>query len=332
MKLKRAVSGFTIVELLIVVMVVGILAAITIVAYNSVIDNGRETKAKATAADIANAVSVHYTRNSGFPTSLSQVGFESSDDTTYAYTATTTTFCAGVDIEGVTYYVSSTESKPSKTNCGVDFENPEDPGDIPLPTPIAEWKFNEGSGSSAADSSGHNNTLAAVGSPWTASGKTGAGFNPSLTNYFTRTSGLGADRLDNWTVTLWFQRTGTLDTQYGQFMYDNNEFWADIQNTNQWGYGGAYSASPLPQGEWHHLAWVVEPINFSNSKMTFYRDGVYSHETNLTGDARFFDEDANWMVGRGPGGVDGAVKGIMDDLRVYEDTLTQTEVQANANL
>ena len=332
MKFKRAVPGFTIVELLIVVIVIGILAAITVVAYNSVITNGRETKAKATAADIANAVSVHYTRNSGYPTSLSQVGFESSDDTTYAYTATTTTFCAGVTIENISYYVSSADTTPSKTDCGAEPEDPEDPGDVPLPTPIAEWKFDEGSGSTAADSSGHGNTLTAVGNPWTASGKTGAGLNPTMANYFTRTTGLGSDRLDEWTVTLWFQRTGALTTAYGQFMYDNNEFWADIRDTNVWGYGGAYSASPLPQGEWHHLAFVVEWTSFSSGKMTFYLDGVYSHETNLTGDPRFFDEDASWMIGRGPGGADGAPKGIMDDLRVYEDTLTQTEVQADANL
>lgn len=332
MKIKRAVSGFTIVEVLIVVIVIGILATVTIVAYNGVINNGRNAAAKTTAADIASAVAVHYTRNGAYPATLGEVGFEASGDTTYAYAVTSTTFCAGVTVKDVTYYVSNDSDTPSQTDCGAEPEDPEDPEDIPLPTPIAEWKFNEGSGGTAADTSGNGNTLTAVGSPWTASGKTGAGFNPTLANYFTRTSGLGSDNHNNWTVTLWFQRTGALSTTYGQFMYDNNEFWADIRNTNQWGYAGAYSASALPQNEWHHLAFAVEATGFSSAKMTFYLDGVYSHETNLSGDSRFFDEGANWMIGRGPGGVDGAVKGYMDDLRIYQETLTQAEIQANANL
>lgn len=49
-------SGFTIVELLIVVVVIGVLAAITVVAYNGVQDRAKASKAKADISNLAKAM------------------------------------------------------------------------------------------------------------------------------------------------------------------------------------------------------------------------------------------------------------------------------------
>jgi len=51
-------SGFTIVELLIVIVVIGILAAITIVAYNGVQTRARDTQIKDTVAKVAKAIQI----------------------------------------------------------------------------------------------------------------------------------------------------------------------------------------------------------------------------------------------------------------------------------
>lgn len=333
MKYKYRQSGFTIVELLVVIIVIAILAAITIVSYNGIVNSSHDAVAKTDAKQLHEKIIMYQTTNGSYPSTVGELGFSDSQDTAYAYAVTSTTFCAKVSVGSATYFVSENSTSPSKTDCGA---GDGDGGDPPaaLPTPLAEWKFNEGSGTTAADSSGHGNTLTRVGgSSWTASGKTGAGFEPTIANYFTRTSGLGPDRISNWTVTLWFQRTGTSSTAYGQFMYDNDEFWAEVKAAGEWGYGGVYSSGILPLNEWHHLTFVVEPINTPTSKMTFYRDGVYSHEATLSGDMRFFHENHSWMFGRGPSnGSDGAVKGIIDDLRVYDATLTPAQIQANMNL
>jgi prepilin-type N-terminal cleavage/methylation domain-containing protein len=51
-KAKQAQRGFTIVELLIVIVVIGILAAITLVSYNGITSRANAASAKATAATV----------------------------------------------------------------------------------------------------------------------------------------------------------------------------------------------------------------------------------------------------------------------------------------
>lgn len=55
---QKNTSGFTIVELLIVIVVIGILAAITIVAYNGIQDRARNTKIKNDLAQIQKAITL----------------------------------------------------------------------------------------------------------------------------------------------------------------------------------------------------------------------------------------------------------------------------------
>lgn len=62
-------KGFTIVELLIVIVVIGILAAITIVAYNGVQQRANTTKAQTAAKEVVNKAEVYAADNSGtYPT------------------------------------------------------------------------------------------------------------------------------------------------------------------------------------------------------------------------------------------------------------------------
>ena len=66
---QRKQSGFTIVELLIVIVVIGILAAITIVAYNSVQTRARDNIRKSDIAQLAKARESFYAVNGNYPMS-----------------------------------------------------------------------------------------------------------------------------------------------------------------------------------------------------------------------------------------------------------------------
>jgi prepilin-type N-terminal cleavage/methylation domain-containing protein len=68
-------KGFTIVELLIVIVVIGILAAITIVAFNGIQNRGKATSAQSLASGIAKKVEVYNTDpdTTGYPSTLADL-------------------------------------------------------------------------------------------------------------------------------------------------------------------------------------------------------------------------------------------------------------------
>lgn len=65
--MAKSRSGFTIVELLIVIVVIGILAAISIVAYNNVQKNARNSQRQQDIATIQKALEMYYTENGNYP-------------------------------------------------------------------------------------------------------------------------------------------------------------------------------------------------------------------------------------------------------------------------
>jgi prepilin-type N-terminal cleavage/methylation domain-containing protein len=60
--------GFTIVELLIVIVVIGILAGISITSYNGITDRARLTAAKSAAAAVAQKAELYLIETSDYPT------------------------------------------------------------------------------------------------------------------------------------------------------------------------------------------------------------------------------------------------------------------------
>lgn len=65
--MRKSRSGFTIVELLIVIVVIGILAAITIVAYNGVQDRALETRRLSDMTTITKALELYKIQNGEYP-------------------------------------------------------------------------------------------------------------------------------------------------------------------------------------------------------------------------------------------------------------------------
>jgi type II secretion system protein G len=68
-------TGFTIVELLIVIVVIGILAAITIVAYNGIQQRGRDSDRKSGISTIQKALELYHADNGGYPTCVANVTY-----------------------------------------------------------------------------------------------------------------------------------------------------------------------------------------------------------------------------------------------------------------
>ena len=66
-KSRQKDSGFTIVELLVVIVVIGILAAITIVSYTGITSRANTTANKSNANSVVTAANTSYADNSSFP-------------------------------------------------------------------------------------------------------------------------------------------------------------------------------------------------------------------------------------------------------------------------
>jgi len=72
--LNKKQTGFTIVELLIVIVVIGILAAITIVAYNGIQNRANSTHVVSLVRSYVTAISAYNAENGAYPTGTSCLG------------------------------------------------------------------------------------------------------------------------------------------------------------------------------------------------------------------------------------------------------------------
>ena len=122
----QAERGFTIVELLIVIVVIGILAAITIVSYNGITARANTNSAKANATAFLKKAEI-YAADAGtnrYPITAAEVqGAGDGDKSYYIATSLTINYLGGTDL---------TSSNPTSTirvlKCSEDVET--DQGDI----------------------------------------------------------------------------------------------------------------------------------------------------------------------------------------------------------
>jgi hypothetical protein len=208
---------------------------------------------------------------------------------------------------------------------------------------IGWWRFNEGSGDTAMDSSGNNHDGTLNGTPEWVSGPPGFGgalaFNPDGCigidcGVFDPTNGTG-----QFTLALWAFWDGTGEIQH--FLTKSNgwgadtmmfqvELWAanaSADHTDRVGISyqpvGSIPFSLMPQEEWVHLAWT-----FDGTNARVYLNGV--------------DEEGPKALSIGPN-VDAMVEigynsnrptvnertfhGALDEVRIYDYALTEAEIQ-----
>ena len=203
---------------------------------------------------------------------------------------------------------------------------------------VGQWKFDEGTGAVANDSSGNNHHGKVLGTPNWATGQAGVGgallFGPGVCTgvdcgIFDPTKGTGKFTLALWAFwdgTGTFQHFLTKSNGWGTTtMMFQVELWgAHTSTTYTDRVGISYDPasvpfSIMPKNEWVHLAWT-----FDGTNARLYLNGI--------------DADGPKALTIGPNvaakvliGVDfdgGRVfHGSLDDVRIYSHALTPTEVE-----
>lgn len=210
-----------------------------------------------------------------------------------------------------------------------------------LPTnAVAHWKFDEGTGNVAADSSGNGHTASLLGGAgWTA-GRVGSGaVNLDGVDDYGQSPDTAALRLGGGalSVAAWVRYTATGGHQMiiakpasatahvsPYFAYSLHilaggtpRFWLTLNNV-----GRNVSGPSLSTGTWHHLAGV-----WDGSVMRLYVNGVEAGSVSASGTLPAFTTPLR--IGTN-GGLSEKFKGSMDNVKIYSRALTAAEIQSLA--
>lgn len=314
--------GFTIVELLIVIVVIAILAAITIVAYNGIQNRAKISAAQSAVSQAVKKVQIYAVQNAdSYPATAQDAGLTSANGTTYEVSSNNTVspkgFCVTVTTGGLTYFQTNTMSASAPGTCvGM----------------LAWWPFN----GSAKDSSGNGTDATVSGAVLTAgvNGNANSAYQLGETSQYINVGSPASFSVipGALTYSIWLARTGTSTFQWPVVMGANDTHRDFGIRTNsfgasayfEWGlspydgstYTGSGSTGSLSNlNEWHNAV-----VTFDGNAVLMYWDGALKYTRSATA---LRPSMAALSIGTSTNGWVGKV----DDARIYNRALSASEVK-----
>jgi prepilin-type N-terminal cleavage/methylation domain-containing protein len=310
-------QGFTIVELLIVVIVIAILAAITIVAYQGVQNRAIESNLQQTVAQVIKKLDVIKTSSTTgtYPAAESDIGVitPSGMELEYIYSPANDSYCVQVMQSGKYYSARNTDRQIVKGACV-------EPG------LIGWWKLNGN-----ADDSSPSAINGVVTGAIPTTGQDGQSSTAYSLDGIDDMISFGNQAIHNpttsgFSMSVWFNRAGTLTSERSIVRKDNQYqlgFWSPTSMRNILATSGGINgwvatndfSYAFSNGVWYHFAWV-----WDGSTLKSYINGTLAYTANVSGTP---------LSGTVPLTISSPgrhIQGSVDDLRIYNRALSVDDV------
>ena len=200
------------------------------------------------------------------------------------------------------------------------------------PDLAAHWKFDDGSGTTAVDSSGNGNDGVFVGEPKWVPGQLGGALEFDGDDYVNCGNGPSLQIRDAITITFWFnveafQVTWEAFMAKGDDSYrtsrgggDGNGTHMGISGTNAGGGNGWFNAPTIIiGGDWHHMA-----ATYDGAEAKIYIDGVLDVTSPATGQIN--ESTYDFWIGNNSQQTGRGLNGMLDDVRIYSRALMDVEI------
>jgi len=199
------------------------------------------------------------------------------------------------------------------------------------PSLVAAFSFNEGSGTTVGDGSGHGNTGTITGATWTAAGKYGSALVfDGATSRVTINDAPSLHLINGMTLEAWVNPSVAL-SGWDDIIYRGNDDYflllfngapvagitlsTDSSSTNTFG------PSALPQNTWTHIAQT-----FDGSTVRVFVNGAQVASRSLVGSVL----DSTQPLEIGSDHIFGQYfQGLIDEIRVYNVALPQSQIQSD---
>jgi len=210
--------------------------------------------------------------------------------------------------------------------------------------PVGEWKFDEGVGTTAFDSSGNNNGARFYSTTSWSTGKIGKGISLNGTTDYSSVTDPASGILDfdsnSFTISTWVKKgtltgqksiiqklSGTAGVNPGWTIYQHsgNNLTFLVADGDGAGYYNGVATTPINDNNWHHVTAVADK---NASKLFLYVDGALKNSAVITDYASgSVSGSDNLTFGSGWGFMDGKI----DQVRVYNYARTPAQIAYDYN-
>ncbi len=317
MQVGKHKQGFTIVELLIVVVVIAILAAITIISYNGITQRSKLSNLQASVSQIAKrleTVKIAATTET-YPASLASANINAPSGVSYSVSPSGRAFClVGVD-GALTFYATASQLQPTVGSCTT------------ADGLVGWWRFNGDAGD--ASGAGSNATVSGQTLTTGASGQANGAYAFSGANNMTASAGALPTGASARTVLAWVNVSAYPSAGWGMVHSYGSASTSgasalSINTAGRISFNGQsndfISTLVLEPNSWHLIGYTL-----NGTQVNAIYDGTTQAGTLSASPATA--AGANSYIGSFVNATN-RFTGSIDDLRVYNRVLSASEIQA----